>query len=126
MARILVIDDQPDVARSIARMLCGHETSTETDPRLAVSRVVHGEPFDVVLVDLHMPDMSGRDVSDALADAHLERPPIVLIMSSSENVASLFATGRGVLIKPFEGTELRDLVSAMLHEDALSHHHPHV
>lgn len=125
MARILVIDDQPDVARSIARMLCDHETSTETDPRLAVSRVVHGEPFDVVLVDLQMPDMSGRDVSDALADAQLERPPIVLIMSSSENVASLFATGRGVLIKPFEGTELRDLVAAMLHEDALSHHRPH-
>lgn len=125
MAKILVIDDQPDVARTIARMLCDHETSTETDPRLAVSRLVRGEPFDVVLVDLHMPDMSGRDVSDALTDAHLERPPIVLIMSGRENVDSLFATGRGVLIKPFEGAELRDLVSAMLHEDALSHHRPH-
>jgi len=124
MARILVIDDRPEVARSIARMLCDHETTTETDPRLAVSRVVHGEPFDVVLVDLEMPDMSGREVSDALTEAHLEKPPIVLIMSGGENVDSLFATGRGVLIKPFHGAELRDLVSAMLHEDALSHHHP--
>lgn len=124
MARILVVDDHPEVARSIARMLCDHETATETDPRLAVSRVVQGEPFDMVLLDFNMPDMSGRDVSDALTGAHLERPPMVLIMSGRENVESLFATGRGVLIKPFEADELRNLVAAMLHEEALSHHHP--
>jgi DNA-binding response OmpR family regulator len=62
--------------------------------------------------------MSGREVSDALSNAHLEHPPIVLIMSGGENVESLFATGRAVLIKPFDGDELRDLVSAMLHDEA--------
>jgi CheY-like chemotaxis protein len=125
MARILVVDDLPEVARSIARMLGDHETSMETDPRRAVSRVVDGECFDVVLVDYNMPDMSGREVSDALNEAHLERPPIVLIMSGRENVDSLFATGRAVLIKPFAGDELRDLVSAMLHDEATLSHHFH-
>lgn len=124
MARILVVDDQPDVARAIARMLSSHETATETDPRRAVARVVGGEQFDMVLVDFDMPYMTGRNVSDALLDAELAQPPIVLIMSGSENVGSLFATGRGVLIKPLNGKELRDLVSAILHEDeALSHLH---
>jgi CheY-like chemotaxis protein len=118
MARILVVDDQPEVARSIARMLCNHETSTETDPRRAVARVADGERFEVVLIDLNMPRMSGAEVSAALAHAQLERPPIVLMMSGGENVDSLFATGRAVLIKPFDGAELRDLVSAMLHEQA--------
>ena len=51
MARILVIDDRPDVAQAIARMLSEHETATETDPRRAVSRVVDGGGFDVVLID---------------------------------------------------------------------------
>jgi two-component system chemotaxis response regulator CheY len=125
MARILVVDDRPDVARAIARMLCDHETATETDPRRAVTRVVEGGDFDVVLIDYNMPDMTGRDVSDALTEAHLEKPPIVLIMSGGENVDSLFATGRAVLIKPFNGDELRDLVSAMLHEDpAVPRHQP--
>jgi len=124
MARILVVEDLPDVARAIARMLSNHETSIETDPRRAIARVL-GERFDMVLVDYDMPYMSGRAVSDALAAAHLARPPIVLIMSGSENVASLFATGRAVLIKPFKGDELRDLVSTMLHENAeLAQHHP--
>lgn len=126
MARILVVDDLPDVARAIARMLSNHDTATETDPRRAVGRVVEGERFDLVLVDYDMPYMNGRNVSDALIDAQLAPPPIVLIMSGSENVESLFATGRAVLIKPFDGDELRDLVSAMLHDHAvLSHdHHP--
>jgi CheY-like chemotaxis protein len=125
MARILVVDDRPDVARAIARMLPDHDTATESDPRRAVARVEHGERFDIVLCDLNMPEMDGREVSDALVQAHEAPPPIVLMMSGEENVDSLFATGRAVLIKPFDGNELRDLVSAMLHESAaLSHHHP--
>jgi CheY-like chemotaxis protein len=125
MARILVVDDQPEVARAIARMLSSHETATETDPRRAVARVVGGELFDMVLVDYDMPHMTGGDVSDALLDAELTRPPIVLIMSGSENLGSMFATGRGVLLKPINGNELRDLVSQILHEDeVLSHAYP--
>jgi CheY-like chemotaxis protein len=124
MARILVVDDRPDVARAIARMLTDHDTATETDPRRAIARVEHGERFDIVLCDLNMPGMNGGEVSDALVHAHAGPPPIVLMMSGGENVDSLFATGRAVLIKPFEGKELRELVSAMLHENAeLSTHH---
>src|ERR1041384_8446594 len=92
MARILVVDDQPDVARAIARMLSSHETAIETDPRRPVARLVGGELFDMVIVDFDMPHMNGRHVSDALLDAELAQPPIVLIMSGSENVRSLFAT----------------------------------
>jgi len=116
MARILVVDDRPDVAKAIARMLSNHDTATETDPRQAVARVEHGERFDIVLCDLNMPDMNGREVSDRLLHAQLDPPPIVLMMSGGENVDSLFATGRAVLIKPFNGKELRELVSAMLHD----------
>ncbi|HEY0481861.1 MAG TPA: response regulator [Kofleriaceae bacterium] len=124
MARILVVDDRPDVARAIARMLNEHDTATETDPRRAVARVEQGERFDIVLCDLNMPGMNGGEVSDALILAH-DPPPIVLMMSGGENVDSLFATGRAVLIKPFDGKELRDLVAAMLHENTggAPHHH---
>lgn len=125
MARILVVDDRADVARAIARMLSNHETAMETDPRQAVARVEHGERFDIVLCDLNMPGMGGREVSDRLVHAQLDPPPIVLMMSGGENVDSLFATGRAVLIKPFDGKELRDLVSAVLHETAQTTHHHH-
>ncbi|HEY0191783.1 MAG TPA: response regulator [Kofleriaceae bacterium] len=118
MARILVLDDRPDVARAIARMLFDHETAIESDPRAALRRIVGGDAFDIVLVDYNMPEMTGIEVSEALGAAALPRPPIVLIMSGGENVESMFATGRGVLVKPFEGAELRALVSQMLRRSA--------
>lgn len=124
MARILVVDDRPDVAKAIARMLSNHDTATESDPRQAVARVEHGERFDIVLCDLNMPVMNGREVSDRLVHAQPDPPPIVLMMSGGENVDSLFATGRAVLIKPFNGKELRELVSAMLHDTDWTAH-PH-
>ena len=125
MARILVVDDRPDVARAIARMLSNHDTAMETDPRQAVARVEHGERFDIVLCDLHMPGMSGGEVSERLVHAQPDPPPIVLMMSGGENVDSLFATGRAVLIKPFDGKELRELVSAVLHETGQAAPHRH-
>ena len=125
MAKILIIDDRPDVARAIARMLSSYDTVTETDPRRAIDRVVkRGERFDIVLIDFDMPEMTGRTVSDALANARLAYPPIVFVMSGGENVSSLYATGRAVLIKPFKGVELRALVAAILHESDAAPHHP--
>jgi len=117
MARILVVDDRPEVGRAVARMLHDHQTASETDAARALARVTGGETFDIVLVDLNMPGMTGRELSDALAGAALAAPPIVVMMSSGENVDSLFASGRAVLIKPFEGDELRALIAAMLHQD---------
>jgi CheY-like chemotaxis protein len=114
----MVLDDRPDVATAIARMLYNHDAAAETDPQRAVERLTRGEPFDMVLVDLNMPVMDGREVSDALAQVPLARPPIILMMSGGENVDSMFATGRAVLVKPFNGVELRALVAAILHEDA--------
>ena len=118
VANILIVDDNPEVGRAIARMLPAYHTSFETDPSEAVRRFASGERIDLVLCDLEMPGMSGREVYEAL---HRERPrqaPIMLMMSGHDNVKSLFDAGCPVLLKPFRARELRALVSALLHEDA--------
>jgi two-component system, cell cycle sensor histidine kinase and response regulator CckA len=117
VAKILVVDDQANVGRAIARMLPAYETSTETDPRSAIRRVADGEQFDIVLCDLEMPGLSGKDVYDAFQREHGgDRAPLMLMMSGHGNVTALFAAGCPVLLKPFEAPELRALVSAILHE----------
>jgi CheY-like chemotaxis protein len=117
VAKILVVDDQLDVGRAIARMLPAYETSTESDPRAAIRRFVDGERFDIVLCDLEMPEMSGRELCDAFQRERRSRPPIMLMMSGDANVKPLFAAGYPVLLKPFTAPELRALVSALLHEN---------
>jgi CheY-like chemotaxis protein len=112
--KILVIDDQADIGGEIARMLRGYETTTETDSRRAVRRVLDGEWFDLVLCELQMPEIGGREVYAAFR--RLVRPPIMLMMSGHDNVGALFAAGCPVLLKPFRAPELRELVSAILHD----------
>ena len=116
-AKILVIDDEPAVATVIARMLRDYDTSAETDPRRAVDRIAHGERFDLILCDLNMPEMSGRDVYEAVQRECAGRPPMMLIMSGQGNVEPLYAVGCAVLFKPFEAGELENLVSMILHDD---------
>jgi len=113
-AKILVIDDLPAMGRAIERMLDTYEVSVETDPRAAVKRIAAGERFDIVLCDLEMPEMSGKEVYETLRT--YERPPITLMMSGHANVTPLFAAGCPVLFKPFEAAELKHLVAALLHE----------
>jgi CheY-like chemotaxis protein len=113
--RILIIDDRPEVARAMARALRDYETSTETDPRCAVRRVADGERFDIVLCDLVMPEMTGGEVYDAFRRERAA--PVMLMMSGEANVASLYATGCPVLIKPISATQLRTLVSDILHDE---------
>jgi len=61
-ARILVVDDEPVVARAMRRMLPNHEVSIVLDARHALTSFEQTGPYDVVVCDLMMPDISGADL----------------------------------------------------------------
>ncbi len=72
-ARVLVVDDEEPVARSIERVLrAAHDVAVETDPRAALARVAGGEDFDVIFCDLMMPTLSGMHLFEALSAARPE------------------------------------------------------
>ncbi|HVH45896.1 MAG TPA: PAS domain S-box protein, partial [Labilithrix sp.] len=66
-ATVLVVDDDRSVGVSLGRVLRGHDVTVVTSARAAFDLVVSGKPFDVVLSDLMMPEMSGMDLYDKLA-----------------------------------------------------------
>lgn len=58
--RVLLVDDEPLVCASLYRVLSRRvDLATHTSPRQALAAVRSGEPFDAVLCDLMMPEMSG-------------------------------------------------------------------
>jgi DNA-binding NtrC family response regulator len=63
--RVLVVDDEPEVRRAIARMLGarGFEVLMASDGRVAIG-LLATEPIDVVLVDLMMPNVDGMQLLD--------------------------------------------------------------
>jgi len=66
--RILVIDDEPEVRRTLSELLAedGHQVIEATGGRDALARLDAGLAIDLVLTDLGMPEMTGREVARAI------------------------------------------------------------
>jgi signal transduction histidine kinase len=67
-ARVLVVDDEVTIASAIRAMLSiAHDVTIETSGAPVLERIRGGERYDVILCDLMMPDVSGMDLYEALA-----------------------------------------------------------
>mgnify|MGYP001229771538 CR=1 FL=1 len=117
LPRILVIDDDALLARAMGRMLSGFTVEIETDPRRALARIKAGEAFEVIVCDLKMPGMGGREVLASIRAHYLERgdtPNVIMTSGSDELDADIAAVDTPVLLKPFRGVALRALVASMI------------
>ena len=78
-AKILVVDDDPDIVEVLAELLKkeGHQVTTCANGAAAIS-AGREEKFDVVLADIRLPDMDGLAVLRALLEANAETAVIVM------------------------------------------------
>lgn len=65
---VLVVDDDRLVAQSLARLLRGHRVTLIERAADALAMLVAGAHFDVIVCDLMMPNMSGRELFAALSE----------------------------------------------------------
>src|SRR5256885_2348538 len=67
MARVLIVDDYPDTATSLALILAamGHQARACTSGHEALAVAAEFLP-EVALIDIHMPDLTGHEVARAL------------------------------------------------------------
>jgi CheY-like chemotaxis protein len=82
--RILIVDDNQTNRRILTRfaMLWGMKPSTLPSALEALDRVRHGEPFDVAVLDMSMPDVDGLQLAQQLHRCRgAEGLPIVLLTS---------------------------------------------
>lgn len=113
MARILVIDDDVMLCRAVKRMLMPHEVTTVQTGDDALARTAE-QPFDVILCDIMMPEMSGPEVYQRLAADQQER---VLFMTGGtlERINPLLeGIPMRLIEKPFTRAELLDHVATFL------------
>lgn len=80
MAKILIIDDNPLVSESLARVMekMGHASSAAASVAAALD-AARGAAFDIIFCDVHMPDGSGLDILPELRSGPL--PPEVIIIT---------------------------------------------
>ncbi len=117
-ARVLVIDDEELLLSVMGRILHDYEVETTADARHALALIDGGREFDVILVDVTMPLMSGIAFFQELRATHPALAGRVVFMSGGVFEADFEAfldTVPNVRIgKPFRGTALRQVVQEML------------
>lgn len=115
MGRILVVEDDPDLAKMLARIL-GHEgyaVATCSDGAAAL-RHLEAEPVDLLITDLMMPGMEGEEL---LFELRRRDHPMPVILISASAVRAQVADRLKVeasLSKPFDTEELVQLVASLL------------
>ncbi len=121
---ILVAEDNR-VNQMVARRML---QSAGTTPDIAANgleavAMCRAKPYDLVLMDLQMPEMDGFEATRAIRKLSLERQPIILALTASvmpeEQHSAIEAGMQGVLSKPIKVHELRNAVAALLRGQAL-------
>ncbi|MEE9392530.1 MAG: response regulator [Planctomycetota bacterium] len=117
--KILVVDDDRNTAETYQRILSleGHEIETCDRGRAGLSKLLNSE-FDLALVDVKLPDLSGPSFFAELKQKDPAKAQRVLFatgdVSNEDTVRFLNKTGNPFLIKPFELAELRAAMLTLL------------
>jgi len=126
--RVLVIDDDAMVARSLRRVLAGHEVVVAEGGATALAILEADQGFDVVLCDLMMPEVSGMDVFEAVADRHVGLGDRFVFMTGGAFTprarAFLDRVANERFEKPFDPNEVRLLVATRLNAHLPLHRPP--
>jgi CheY-like chemotaxis protein len=118
MARILVIDDEPDVVRLVNKVLSGrgHIVQIARDGASALARVEH-EPPEVILLDSELPKIDGAEVCRRLkTDAATAGIPIVMMTSAYIDIYDVDAEGGpdAFVVRPFAREVLANVIDRAL------------
>jgi CheY-like chemotaxis protein len=114
---VLVVDDNHTNLRILSLQLTrlGIRCTAVSQPAEALRLVAEGLTYDLAIIDLHMPEMDGMELTAALREmpSVADAPAILLSSMGSRPVGtcSIFAA---VLAKPVKGAVLRDAVAKAL------------
>lgn len=117
MARILIVEDEPDIALGLQQdlKLDGYDVEVAGDGVTAIERAT-SEPFDLVILDVMLPGKDGFQVCRELRHARVQVPIILLTARSheAEKVLGLELGADDYITKPFSPLELRARIKAAL------------
>ena len=117
-AKILIVDDQDVNLRLLEHLLGsgGYSAISSTLDARAVAGLHQRHQFDLIILDLVMPGMSGYEVMDALRPLELEGylPVLVIAADPDAKLAALEAGARDFISKPFDALEVLTRIRNML------------
>lgn len=121
MSRLLIVEDDPDIALGLEQdlRLEGYDTEVAGDGQRAIERA-QSSTFDLILLDVMLPGKDGFQVCRELRHARV-RTPIILLTARSHEAEKILGLELGAddyITKPFSPMELRARIKAALRRGA--------
>jgi len=118
--KILVVDDEPDTVGLIELTLtpAGFHVESAYSGSEALTRI-RADTFDLILLDVMMPEVSGFDVLRELKEDPTPPPPIIFLTARGrqEDIRTGETLGAaGYLVKPATRGQLLDAIQSALYE----------
>ena len=117
--RIIVADDDRDAVSTLALLLRdeGHEVGSVHSGRLVMGAVLDFKP-DAVILDIHLPDLSGWEIARTIRNRHKRGHPLLIGVSgeykkSSDKILAEILGFDHYLLKPYDPNELLALLEPM-------------
>lgn len=113
-----LVDDDEEMASAIALMLklLGYQARGFLDAPSAAQALLAGRPCDLILLDLNMPQVSGKDFLEFVRQRNqFARLPVVMLTSEFNEIIMdelLRAGADGYVTKPVSLTELEQAITA--------------
>ena len=113
----LIIEDDEDLASIFAEALrgVGFDVELVADGRIAQERLANGEPPFLILLDMHLPHISGADLlTNIIKKNERFAKTVVIITTADARMGEAYTEHVDfVMIKPISFVQLRDLTSRL-------------
>ena len=124
ISRILIVDDDPSIVRLLRIFLEdeGYDNVDGVTAPLQAMEALRNSRYDLLIIDLNMPEMNGDAVIRALQDEpDTFLPPVIMLTGRGEDEYRRRAESLGIreyIVKPFELDDMLDTVCRCLHPSA--------
>jgi CheY-like chemotaxis protein len=118
--KLLNVDDDVNVARSLRRMLSDHEVELHTSVPAALEMLQTGEAFDAILCDMMMPEMTGPKFYERVLALRPELAERVIFVTggtfTKEATKFVDSINSPVIIKPFGSEAIEAALRQVTHQ----------
>jgi DNA-binding response OmpR family regulator len=120
-ARVLVVDDDPEVVAAVGEALQddGYRVETATDGAAALKSVLEAPP-DLIVLDVRMPNLNGWEFCEIVRrQSHTRDVPVLFLTACNEvrdQITAMQVGGSDHLAKPFRLAALREKVRSLTRE----------
>jgi CheY-like chemotaxis protein len=116
--RVLLVEDDDSVRMLASDLLgeLGYDPIEAATPDMAITRLAAGEKFSLLVTDIGLPGMNGRQLAD-IARSHLPGLPVLFMTGYAENAAdrsTFLGKDMQLITKPFAIDELSRRIGSMI------------